>query len=110
DLHAMARAEGYYRDLPRDIRDGQLARMSELHDQLYPRLRLHLFDARRLFSAPVTLFGPLLAVIYLGSNYLAFRDSDRVDMITTHFDRLVREAVIGDRDFPAFIADLRAAL
>ncbi|MEM6897534.1 MAG: helix-turn-helix transcriptional regulator, partial [Pseudomonadota bacterium] len=47
DLHAMARAEGYYRDLPRDIRDGQLARMSELHDQLYPRLRLHLFDARR---------------------------------------------------------------
>ncbi|MEO0486567.1 MAG: helix-turn-helix transcriptional regulator [Pseudomonadota bacterium] len=109
DVVAMARAEGYYSRLPREVRLGQLDRLSELYDQLYPSLRLHLFDARRIFSAPITIFGPLLAVIYLGSNYLAFRDVSRVDLITRHFDRLVREAVIGDRDFPDFIEDLRRA-
>jgi len=110
DIRAMAQAEGYYQDLPRDIRAGQLARMADLHDQLYPRLRIHLFDARRLFSAPVTIFGPLLAVIYLGSNYLPFRDSDRVDLITRHFDRMVREAEIGDREFPDYISLLKRGL
>ena len=110
DLQAMAQARGYYEGLPREIRLAQLDRLAELHNQLYPTLRLHLFDARRLFSAPVTIFGPLLAVIYLGSNYLAFRDSDRVDTITRHFDRLVRESDIGDRDFPNFISDLRSKI
>jgi hypothetical protein len=69
-----------------------------LCDQLYPSLRLCLFDARKLFSAPVTVFGPLLAVIYLGRHYLAFRDSARVETITQHFDFLVREAEVGARD------------
>ncbi|MEL6689371.1 MAG: helix-turn-helix transcriptional regulator [Pseudomonadota bacterium] len=110
DLNAFARGEGYYREVPRELRAGQLDRLEELHDQLYPRLRLHLFDARKIFSAPVTIFGPLLAVLYLGSNYLAFRDNERVDLITDHFDRLVREAEIGSRDFPAFVADLRRAV
>ncbi|MEL6913464.1 MAG: helix-turn-helix transcriptional regulator [Pseudomonadota bacterium] len=110
DLRALAQAEGYYQDLPADIRAAQLERFEALHEELYPRLRLHLFDARRLFSAPVTIFGSLLAVIYLGSNYLAFRDSDRVETITRHFDRLVRAAEIGDREFPAHIARLRRGL
>ena len=110
DLRSMAQAEGYYQGLPKELRAAQLDRITELHDALYPRLRLHLFDARRLFSAPVTIFGPLLAVIYLGSNYLAFRDSDRIDIITRHFDQLVRQAVIGDRDVPNFIAELKSAL
>ncbi|MEL6549795.1 MAG: helix-turn-helix transcriptional regulator [Pseudomonadota bacterium] len=110
DLRAMAQAEGYYQHLPATIRAAQLERLEALHEELYPRLRLHLFDARRLFSAPVTIFGSLLAVIYLGSNYLAFRDSDRVETITRHFDRLVRAAEIGDREFPAYIALLRRGL
>ncbi len=109
-LHAFARAEGIYAGLPHDIRVAQLDHLAELYDQLYPSLRLHLFDARKLFSAPVTIFGPLLAVVYLGSNYLAFRDSARVDTLTQHFDRLVRRTVVPSRDFPGFIQDLQAAL
>ncbi|MEL6607803.1 MAG: helix-turn-helix transcriptional regulator [Pseudomonadota bacterium] len=110
DLQAMANADGYYRDLPREIRVGQLDRLADLHDQLYPSLRIYLFDARRLFSAPITIFGPLLAVIYLGSNYLAFRDAARVDTFTRHFDTLIRQAQIASREFPAHIAALRASL
>lgn len=101
EFAAFARAEGYYRDLPADLRREQIARMIALHDQLYPSLRVFLFDARRLYSAPVTVFGPLLAVLYLGRHYLAFRDTERVRALTLHFDWLVREAAISARAFPA---------
>lgn len=110
-LHEMtcfARAEGYYADLPAALRLGQIAYWQDLHTQLYPTLRVTLFDARRLYSAPVTVFGPLLAVLYLGRNYLAFRDRARVQAISRHFDMLVREADVTADAFPAYLERLRA--
>lgn len=103
EFEAFARAEGYYRGLPRDVRAEQVARLRDLYHQLYPGLRIYVFDARRVFSAPVTVFGPLLAVLYLGRHYIAFRDSLRVQGFAQHFDWLVREAEIGARDFPALL-------
>lgn len=94
ELASFARGEGYYSGLPDDIRRGQIAFFRSLHDQLYPTLRVWLYDQRRLYSAPVTVFGPLLAVIYIGRNYLVFRDTERVQAVTRHFDTLVREADI----------------
>jgi hypothetical protein len=81
-----------------------------LSEVLYPSLRVYLFDARRLFSAPVTVFGPLLAVLYLGHHYIAFRDTARVEGFTRHFDRLVREAAIPARGFARHLQGLRAAI
>ncbi len=107
EIHAFARAEGYYRGLDARTRRYQLDWLLTVHDQLYPSLRLFFFDARRTYSAPITVFGPLLAVIYLGRNYLAFRDTDRVRSFTQHFDWLVREAEIDTRDVPELLADLR---
>lgn len=106
ELSSFARGEGYYADLPRDLRQDQLRHMRDLHQQLYPSLRVHLFDQKKLFSAPVTIFGPLLAVIYLGSNYLVFRDRERVTAMTAHFDGLVRAAAIAPRDVPAHLDQL----
>jgi transcriptional regulator with XRE-family HTH domain len=103
ELTAFATGTGYYEGLAADLRLAQLRHLRRLCDQLYPSLRLCLFDARRLFSAPVTIFGPLLAVIYLGRHYLAFRDSARVETITQHFDLLVREADVGARGMPAHL-------
>ncbi|AKO96066.1 helix-turn-helix protein [Marinovum algicola DG 898] len=97
ELASFAGGTGYYAGLPRDLRQAQLARLQRLAAQLYPRMRICLFDARRLYSAPLTIFGPLQAVIYLGSNYLAFRDTERVRVITRHFDHLVREAAVPAR-------------
>jgi len=110
EIRSFARAEGYYAGLPLEIRLEQIDRFLALSEQLFPALRLHLFDARRLYSVPLTIFGPLLAVIYVGANYLAFRDSARVEAFTRHFDALVREATLPDRDFPAFLADLRGEI
>ena len=101
EIASFARGEGYYAGLPHEVRIDQLAHMIALHELLYPSLRVFLFDARRLYSAPVTVFGPLLAVLYLGRHYLAFRDTERVRAVTAHFDWLVREASISARDFPA---------
>lgn len=101
ELSSFARAEGYYADLPRDLRKDQLRYIHDLHQQMYPSLRVHLYDQRQLFSAPVTVFGPLLAVIYLGSNYLVFRDRERVAAMTAHFDGLVRAATVSPREISA---------
>lgn len=110
ELDSMARATGYYVGLPPDVRRRQLARIREIHDQLYPSLRIFLYDARRVYSSPITIFGPLLAVIYLGRNYVAFRDRDRVRGITAHFDWLIREAFVSARELPQVLTDLDAEI
>ena len=110
ELHSFARGTGFYEGLPDQIRREQLNRMIDLTEQLYPRLRLYLFDAQRLYSAPLTIFGPLLAVFYVGSYYMAFRDKDRIEIFTEHFDRLVRDAYIGTRGLPDHMRALRDAI
>lgn len=106
EIESFARAEGYYRGLPARIRAEQIDRLLGLHQDLYPSLRVYLYDARRVYSAPLTVFGPLLAAVYLGRNYLVFRDRDRVEAMAAHFDWLVREAASGARDFPEVLAGL----
>jgi transcriptional regulator with XRE-family HTH domain len=108
EIDSFAGATGYYTGLSRALRLEQIDRMLELYDRLYPSLRLYFFDARRIYSSPITVFGPLLAVLYLGRYYLAFRDAERVEAFTRHFDWLVREASVSDRDIPAYLRHLRA--
>ena len=106
ELTAFTTATGYYERLSAEIRREQLHHLIGLCDQLYPSLRVCLFDARRVFSAPVTVFGPLLAVVYLGHHYMAFRDTVRIEVISGHFDLLVREAEVGARDMVAHLQGL----
>lgn len=106
ELQAFARAEGYYSGCPRQIRIEQLKHLAQLTAQLYPVMRFSLFDARKIYSAPITIFGPLLAVIYLGQKYLVFRVPDRIQALSQHFDGLIREAEISTRELPAFIGAL----
>lgn len=107
-VESFADATGYYRGLPDKIRVEQIEHLIQLHDQLYPSLRICLFDARRLWSAGLTVFGPLIGVIYLGQQYLVFRDRARVREFTTHFDGLVREASVFARNWPAHLQALSA--
>lgn len=108
ELDSMLIGEGYYRGLPDEVREGQIDRLLALHEELYPKLRMFLFDARRMHSAPITVFGPLLAALYLGQHFLVFRDTERVTVFSRHFDVLVREAHVSDRDFPDHIKAQRA--
>ncbi|MBI1493111.1 helix-turn-helix domain-containing protein [Halocynthiibacter styelae] len=110
ELTAFARAEGYYHGLPVEHRLNQIDHMLELHERFYPKLRIYLFDAKKLFSAPVTIFGPLQAVIYLGQSYLAFRDKERVESIRNHFDSLVRESEYDSRQLADRLKSLRDSI
>ncbi|WP_170442949.1 helix-turn-helix domain-containing protein [Ruegeria arenilitoris] len=110
EIHSFAHGTGYYDGLPLNERLDQIDHMLELCEQLYPRMRIYLFDAKRLYSAPVTIFGPLLCVFYAGSHYMAFRDRDRIEVFTRHFDTLVREADLTARHFPTHLRQLRAAI
>lgn len=107
EVESFARAEGYYTGLDATIRAEQLDWMIEIYDRLYPSLRIVLFDARAVYSAPLTVFGPKMAVIYMGQHYIAFRDRDRVQTLSRHFDWLVREATVSSRQIPEFLGSLR---
>ena len=106
EVESFVRGEGYYRTMPAELRRAQIERMIRLHEQHYPSLRVFLFDARRVFSAPLTVFGPLMAALYIGQSYLVFRDAERVRAFVRHFDFLVREASVSARDFPAHLRAL----
>ena len=110
EVASFVRAEGYYQGLPAVVRRAQIERLIALHEQFYPSLRIFLFDARRIFSAPVTVFGPLMAVLYIGQSYMVFRDNERVRIFVRHFDTLVREASVSAHDFPGHLTALARKL
>lgn len=103
ELEACASGTAYYADVEQTVRHEQLRFIADICDEMFPRLRLFLFDARKVFSAPVTVFGPNLAVVYIGQCYLAFRESRRIRSLTDHFDWLVREADVDARHVPDHI-------
>lgn len=106
EIKACAAGTAYYEGISKTVRYEQLAFIAEQCEIMFPRLRVFLFDARTVFSSPVTVFGPNLAVVYIGQCYLAFREAERVMSLTNHFDWLVREAVVDARNIPAYINSL----
>ncbi len=107
ELQSFASGTGYYHGLPPGIRAAQIEKFIELHAALYPSLRVFQFDAHQVFSAPMTVFGPLMSALYLGRHYIVFRDSTRVQAMTNHFDWLIRAARIDARDFGDHLKSLR---
>lgn len=101
---ALAYGEGYWRGLPRDARAEQIDHMSRLCRDHYPSLRLYLYDVKRVYSAPVTIFGPLLAAVYVGRFYLVLRTAERIRAVTEHFDHMVREADVEARRVSDYLA------
>jgi transcriptional regulator with XRE-family HTH domain len=106
-VEAFARGGGIWRQLPQRDRVAQLDHMSELCRDLYPTLRWFLFDGRERYAAPVTIYGPLRAALYLGQMYLVLTSTEHIRTLTRQFDDLIRGAVIQPPDVPAFFAEQR---
>lgn len=107
-LEALARGEDIWRTLPIAVRRAQLEQMIALCDELYPRFRLFLYDRKLLFSAPLTVFGPLRAAIYLGHTYLVFHSTEHIRALTRHFDQIVRGASIQPTEIIGHLQQLLA--
>ncbi|HKJ62084.1 MAG TPA: helix-turn-helix transcriptional regulator [Hyphomicrobiales bacterium] len=106
ELKAFATGQGYYDGLSAKVRREQLDVFIEATQTFYPSMRIFLYDARRIFSAPITVFGPFLGAVYVGHFYLAFRSKERVRLLIEHFDGLVREAVVDARDVSKWLKAL----
>ncbi len=107
-LEDFARRAGIWADLSvEDVRE-QLDHMADLCDELYPSVRLHLFDHRQHYSAPITVFGQRRAVIYVGSSYFVFNTQEHVQALTRHFDQLVRDARVLSHEAAAWLRALSA--
>jgi hypothetical protein len=54
EFESFVSGTGYYEGLDPDLRREQLHWFAEVYDQLFPSLRLFLYDARSVFSAPLS--------------------------------------------------------
>jgi transcriptional regulator with XRE-family HTH domain len=93
-LAQFARGEGQWQDLAFDTRIAQIQSMIRLLDELYPTFRWFLFDIRKNYSVPLTIFGPQRAAIYIGDMYLVSTSQEHIRVLTGHFDNLIRAAVM----------------
>lgn len=93
-IEQLAQGEGIWRQVPISIRRDQMKNMIRLTEELYPTFRLFLFDARKIYSAAYTLFGPLRAAIYIGNMYLLVNSVEHIRALTAHFDGLIRSAEV----------------
>ncbi len=94
-LDHIARGEGQWSDLDAATRRAQLELMAGLLGDLYPTLRLFLYDARKVYSAAYTIFGPLRAAVFLGRAYIVVNAVEHIRSLIQHFDDLIRHAEIG---------------
>jgi len=93
-LAQFALGQGEWEDLSAEVRKSQLESMADLLDELYPTLRWFLFDLRRNYSVPLTIFGPQRAAIYVGDMWLVSTSQEHIRVLTGHFDNLIRAAVM----------------
>ncbi|MEM9240535.1 MAG: helix-turn-helix transcriptional regulator [Pseudomonadota bacterium] len=98
EVTSLANGSGYYEGLEKNVRLNQLSEMAQTAEALYPRLRLYLYDAHALYSAPATVFANDIAVVYVGQCCIALRERKRVMAVAEHFDWLVKKCTVSSRD------------
>lgn len=103
----FARKEGLWEGLTATARRQQIDRLIRLSDELYPSLRIYLFDALTHYSVPLTVFGPLRAAIYIGQLYFVFNTTEHIRVLTRHFDQLIRGAVVPAEQVPDYLRTLQ---
>jgi transcriptional regulator with XRE-family HTH domain len=109
-IRSFALGEEIWADLALAERIEQLEQMIRLVDELYPTFRWFLYDARRRYSAPITIFGPSRAAVYMGQMYFVFHTTEHIRVLTRHFDDLIRVAVVQPTEVAGFLRGLLGRL
>ncbi len=105
-IASFARGQGRWQGLAVEVRRAQLEHLIALCEELYPRFRWFLYDGRELYSAPITIYGPIRAAIYIGQTFLVMQSRDHIRALIGHFDQLVRAAKVGPTDMPGYLRGL----
>ncbi len=109
-LEGFALGQGLWKGLSVAARLEQIDVMVALLDELYPTLRWFLFDGLQRYAAPLTIFGPKRAAIYLGDMYLVSTSTEHIQTLTRNFDNLIRVAVTQPPEVPGYLRRLRARI
>lgn len=109
-LETFAQGTGVWRTLAASARRHQLDRLIEVVEELYPGLRMYLFDGLTHYSAPYTIFGRQRVALYVGQIYLVFNTTEHIAVLNRHFDDLVRAAVVQPTDIGPFLREIRDSL
>ena len=97
-VRSFALGQAMWEGLPLAHRLEQLDGMIRLVRELYPTFRWFLFDAREIWSVPMTIFGPKRAAVYMGSMYFVFNTTEHIRVLTANFDNLIRLARVQPTD------------
>ena len=109
-VESFARGEGVWRDLDVSSRRAQLLHMADLVGELYPTFRWFLYDGLLRYAAPMTIFGPKRAALYIGDLYLVLNGTEHVRALAGRFDDLIRSAVVQPSDVVVWLHGLSAEL
>lgn len=105
-VQEFAVGAGLWYGLPRDQRRAQLNHMADLLDEMYPSLRLYMFDGLTGFLLPQILFGYRRAAIFAGEIYLMIRARQTIRDLARGFDAQVRAATVHAHEAGDFIRNL----
>ena len=106
-LEALASRQGIWSGLTAKQAAAQLDLFIGLHDELYPRVRIYLYDGLQHYSAPITVFGAKRSIVFLGQSYFVFNTREHIHAMTQQFDLLIKDAVVQAHEFPDWIGKLR---
>lgn len=94
NLDLLAQGAGVWTGLPIAVRRQALEALRDVYAQLYPGLRLYLYDGLRAVSVPFSVFGTQRAAVYLGGRYLVFSAIEHIRLFSQRFDEIIRSAAV----------------
>jgi transcriptional regulator with XRE-family HTH domain len=107
-IAALARGEVQWAGLNRAVRSAAMQHMTALVRELYPSLRIYLYDVRNTFTVPFTVFGPKRVAIFLGPSFLVLSSAEHIRLFARRFDDLIRAAEVQPHAVADHIDKLRA--
>lgn len=105
-LKGFAAGADVWAGLGARARRRQLLHIADVLDELYPSFRMYLYDGRRRYSIPFTLFGYGRAAIYAGDVYLLIHARSTIRELAKGFDAHIRNAVVHAHECAAYVRRL----
>ncbi len=99
---------GVWQGLSVTARQRQIDEIARTVDELYPAFRMYLFDGRKRFAPPMTMFGYTRAAVYAGEVYLLIRSKRLIRELAQGFDGHIRAAEIHAHEAADWVRALRA--
>ena len=106
-FEVFAAGVGVWRGLSAQARAEQLDYITTTVRELYPAFRMYLFDGRKRFAPPMTLFGYSRAAVYAGEVYLLVRSKRLIRELAQGFDGHIRAAEIHAHEAADHVRSLR---